>query len=245
MKQPKNSAKPSRKRLSLAKKDRTEEARKRLGITAEDMKGVPKIGYLFRAAEGGMDACLEALRGYDDEDAQAFVEKYDSVSKSDMERLTVEEVCIASGLTIRRLREILLSALAEQSAEVSKVMVLTSQKSVIDATIKAATRETPIFDREGSIVGHTNGDVKAMEIFHKATGFLPTPKGATTTINLQQLNQTANNPALGEGDEEKCLPPPSTDEFLLDMQDVVRPKQLPAPETLPVNAPEIDYLDVQ
>ena len=77
------------------------------------------------------------------------------------------------------------------------------------------------------VVGYTNGDTKAMEIFHKATGFLPMPRGSNTTINLNQLNATQNNGGGDDDDSPGDLQ--SMDEFLMGMQDVLRPAQLSAP----------------
>lgn len=129
------------------------------------------------------------------------------------------------------------------------MMVAVAQPKVIQATIKAATDQVPIIaDIDGVriVVGHTNGDTKAMEIFHKATGFLPTPKGSSTTINLNQNNLNAN---MGDGgasdDDETELQ--SMDEFLLELQDVVRP-QLSAPSIavpMLMETPEIDYIDAE
>ena len=138
----------------------------------------------------------------------------------------------------------------QQCQDVTKMMVAVAQPKVIAATIKAATDEVPIvaYDVESGrmkMVGRTNGDTKAMEIFHKATGFLPTPKGSNTTINLNQLNQTANL-SDGEGSGESAELQ-SMDEFLMEMQDVVQPKALPSSTgpAIPalIETPEIEYLD--
>lgn len=132
------------------------------------------------------------------------------------------------------------------------MMVAVAQPKVIQATIKAATDQVPItaYDHEHEcmkVVGYTNGDTKAMEIFHKATGFLPTPKGSNTTINLNQLNQTAN---MGGGDDDDDSPGDlqSMDEYLIELQDVIRPpKSLPSPveNVIPSIVPEVEYLDIE
>lgn len=221
-------------------RNRGAEARKRLGITPEDMVGVPQITHLLKNASGGIPACIEALRGDDSEDALIFIAKWDAITESDRARLTIEEICVAAEIGTRALVGAVTVALMQQSQDATKIMVLTSQPRVVQATIDAATREEPIMNREGEIVGYRSGDVKAQDIFHRATGFLPTPKGAT--INLNQLNQTAQLPEPEEG----CDPPPSADDFLLEIQSAIRPdKQLEAPRK-PVHAelPMLEGADV-
>lgn len=153
---------------------------------------------------------------------------------------------VAAGLTARRFVETLTGALMQQAADVTKMMLSVSQPKVTAATVKAATDSIPIMATVGGmsvVVGHTNGDVKAQEIFHKITGLLPIPKGAQTTINMQQLNQGGHKE---DDEDEEGLE--SMDTFLMGMQDVLRP-QLPAPvpqqNIVPVNAPELSYIDAE
>lgn len=138
----------------------------------------------------------------------------------------------------------------QQSGDITKMIVAVAQPKVTEATIKAAVESLPITmrnkDGEIEIIGWTNGDIKAQEIFHKATGFLPMPKGAQTTINLNQLNQTAQLSASDDDDDPTELK--SMDEYLMELQDVIRPaKQLEAPPSfvIPQNAPMVEYLDVE
>jgi len=220
------------------------EALRRAGITEEDMEGVPSVTSRIRKAVGSIDLAIEALSGDDSPRAIAFMEKYNSLSKTDKIVLSIEDIFTAAGLSARDFIEVLTGALMQQSADVTKMLVSAAQPKVVDATIQAAITRQPIINKKGEIVGETMGDIKAQEIFHRATGFLPTPKSAQTTINLQQLNQTANN----SRNEGPCDPPESMDDFLLDMQDVVKGRILPAPapdSSSPKNAPEIEYLDVE
>lgn len=222
---------------------REDEARKRIGLNPGDMNGVPSITNRIKRAFGTVDAAVEALAGDDSPDAQRFMAKYRSISESDRNRLELEEIVVASGLTARRFVEVAAGAVMQESGDVTRIMVAMSQPAVTQATIDAATRQVPIVNREGETVGWTYGDVKAQELFHKATGFLPTPKGATTTINLNQLNA----PAAQAGQEEKCLPPQSMDAYLLELQNVIRPnKELPAlSSVVPIGADDSEYVDVE
>ena len=223
--------------------DRNEEARRRLGLEKGAMDGVPSVTARIVRGAGSVDLAIEALRGDDSEDAQSFIAKYDSISASDRTRLKLEEIFTAADLTARRFVEVVTGALMQQSGDITKMMVAVAQPEVTQATIHAATREVPVLDLEGNLLGYRPGDVKAQEIFHKATGFLPPPKGVEITYNFDQRKQTA----ILNGDDEEKEELPSMDEYLMQLQDVLRPAaQLPAPQaTIPINAPEIEYLDAQ
>lgn len=216
------------------------------------MEGVPDVTANIVRACGSVGVAIQALAQDDSEDARSFTENYQKLSGSDRKRLRLEEIFTASGLSARRFVEVVTGSLMQQCQDVTKMMVAVAQPKVIQATIKAATDQVPItaYDpklERVKVVGYTNGDTKAMELFHKATGFLPTPKGSNTTINLNQLNQTANVGA-GENDGEPAELQ-SMDEFLMEMQDVLRPAQLPASTGMAmpdlVHVPEIEYIDAE
>lgn len=214
-------------------------ARRRLGVTLEGMKDVPKITDRLIAGAGSVEAAIAAIAADDSEDARDFMERYRSLSKSDLERVSVEEIFTAAGLSARRFVEMVTGALMQQSIDVTKMILSVSQPLVTKATVKAATSEQPIMDAQGMVVGYTNGDIKAQEIFHKITGMLPIPKGSQTFINIP-VQQSAKD------DEDDAAPAlESMDSFLMGMQDVLRP-QLPAPAVptiMPKNAPDLAYID--
>lgn len=226
---------------------KTAEARKRLGVDPEVRSEIPDLTAKVKAGAGSIAKAVEALSQDDSPDARAFIEVYGSVSRSDRDRLTIEDFVAASGLSARRFIEVLTGALMQQCQDVTRMMVAVATPKVLAATIKAATDQVPITAFSvllgaNQVVGYTNGDTKAMEMWHKGTGFLPTPKGATTNINLQQLNQTAS----GGSDDDDGLELESMDDFLMGMQDIVRPHALPAPVidcVMPINAPELEYVD--
>lgn len=231
---------------------RTAAARKRLGVTEKMMEGVPDVTANIVRACGSVGVAIQALAQDDSEDARSFTDTYQKLSGSDRKRLRLEEIFTASGLSARRFVEVVTGALMQQCQDVTKMMVAVAQPKVIQATIKAATDQVPItaYDHEHEcmkVVGYTNGDTKAMEIFHKATGFLPTPKGANTTINLNQLNQTAN---MGGDDEpdERDIELEDMNDYLMEIQGVVRP-QLPASTShaneIPTIVPEIEELEIE
>jgi hypothetical protein len=224
--------------------NRKQYAEKRAGLKPGDMDGVPNVASRIVRGAGSMDNAIEALRGDDSENAKLFIAKYDSITESDRRRLTIENIFTAAGLTAREFVEVVTGALMQQGEDTSRMIVAMAKPKVMESTIKAATDCVPITDREGEIVGYSNGDVKAQELFHKITGAIQMPKGSTTNIYANQANQTV---VQGRDDEDDSEELPSMDSYLMELQDVIRP-QLPAPvepSIMPVNAPEIEYVDVE
>ena len=221
---------------------KAEIARKDLGLTDEEMRGVPIIASLLYDACGGQFRAVELLRSDDNAESIRFVQKWDSLSRATQRNARFEDIIIAAGLTPRRFTELLAGTMMEQSAVASKIFVAMNQVKVFKSLVKAATDEVPILadTSEGRIVvGKTNGDVTAMKIFHTITGAMPTPKGSQTTINL------------GRGDDSprEQSPLQSMDSFLMEIDDVRKPRQLNAPKPeipveMPAGVPEIEYLSI-
>lgn len=192
---------------------------------------------------GSMEMVIKILAGDNSENAKDFISTYNKLSDDDRSRLSLEEIFTAAGLSPREFIAVLSGAALERRENISRLLTAVSQPKVIASTIKAAIESLPIMDAQGEVVGYTNGDMKAQEMFHKATGWLPTPKGAQTFI-------VQNNSSPKDEDEDEVAPAlESMDSFLMGMQDVLRP-QLPAPSTIetvptrmPKNAPDLAYID--
>lgn len=224
------------------------QALRRLGLTEHDVANVPRITPRVKEAVGTVKAAIRILLGDDDPDSIRFSTKWRGASKKDQLSLRLEDFLVAAEITPRRFMELLAGASMEYSSTVSKLIVSKNQPKVLKATVKAATDSVPITAMVGGAmveIGRTNGDVKAMEMFHKITGALPTPKGSNFTLN-QQINSG------GEVKESKVQTPlESMDSFLLELDEVRKPKQISArsepiiPVEVPEGAPEIEYLDLQ
>lgn len=221
---------------------RKEEARKRAGWTDDlDQTPRPSISHILKGI--GVDACIEALLCDDSPEALAFNAKYSSISRSDREYLAIDEIALLAGLSSRVLIQTITGALFQQTAETSKAIALSAQPDIVKKTVEMAKTDRGEKDRE---------------MYHRAMGFLPTPKGAQTTINLQQLNQGGESAqrALGAGGDASRDPAAplvlgSMDDVLLDLQTVIRP-QLPTSSaaavveaepmntTVPANVADLD-----
>jgi hypothetical protein len=152
--------------------------------------------------------------------------------------LNLEEICLAAGLTTRRLWELINGARLEQSNAAVQMMVSENRYRVMQMAIKAATSETPIIGADGEVVGWNYGDLKATELLWKADGTLPTPKGMT--INLNQQN---NVTSVDDSDNE--LPLADMDSTLKEIQRIVAPPQLEAPkEAVPIIEAEYEEVPI-
>lgn len=193
-----------------------------------------------------MKKAMEILEADDSPDAIAIIEKWNSVSDTYRKVLRCEDFALAAGLSNRRFIEVLSGAIMQQAQDVTRMLVATAQPKVTKTTIRRATQRKPILDVAGNVVGYDEGDFKSQELFHKITGMLPTPKGSQTIIQMG-VGATGDSPQ-GEVELNEPAELQTMDAMLLDMQDVIRP-QLEAPKEMdsrmPVNTPEIEYLDAE
>lgn len=221
--------------------------RAKLGVTLTQLEGIPSIVPIITRGAGGIDSAIEALEGDDSPNSIQFMKVWRSLTADERRRVRFETLVLGAGLTTRQFLETLTGALAQQAGDVSKMMIAAAQPRVIERVVQGATEVSPIFNKDGDVVGERFGNLKHQELFLRGSGFLPTPKGSTTIIN--QTNQTAQ---ITPGKGNECLPPPSTDAFLLEIQDVISPRQLAGAVTTPpeevigtVPASEGEYMDVE
>ncbi len=188
----------------------------------------PTITPMLKAVPGGITFCLQALRAHDEDDSRQFLETYDACTRSDRAALTIEQIAHASGIGAVRLREIIVTALCSYGEAQNDMILSAAMPKVIKAAIKAATDSVPIVadTLEGRVVvGHTNGDTKAMEMLLKSRGILPIPKGSQIAI----FNSGERESKQIEGGHTWKYP----EERLKEITAIANPKQLEAPRTIP------------
>jgi len=122
---------------------------------------------------------VEALRGYDEDDAQAFIDKYDSISASDLQYLTIEAICCAADVKTLDILGCITKALNAESQTVSSILVAIKHPKIVRETLKRAMLAE----------GH-----REKEMIHTATGFLPSPKGSTFINKVQVANFDGDKP---------------------------------------------------
>ncbi len=190
----------------------------------------PIITPMLKGVEGGIRHVLEALRAHDDDDAQAFIELADSLSAGDRKHAPIEAIAFAAGIGSLRLAEVAQTALFLYGTMKTKMLLSSAMPKVMKATIKAATDEVPITadTMEGRIVvGHSNGDIKAMEMFHKMSGLMPLPKGAQIAIQNNFGAEKEDEKPTGQGWRHP-------EERLREFHDLTEPKRLPSPSAPPI-----------
>jgi hypothetical protein len=199
---------------------------------------------MLKAVEGGTGRVIQALRAHTDDDAQAFIELYDSLSAADRKHVSVEVVAFACGIGSLRLVEVAQTALFLYASIETKMLISSSMPKVTRSIIKAATDEVPITAYNSDtgmqeVVGKTNGDVKAMELFGRISGIAPVPKGATIAIQ--------NN--YGDRDDKPAVTTAgwrTPEERLREIQDMTEPKRLPSPAAVPISiGGHIDHMQAQ
>jgi hypothetical protein len=184
------------------------------------------VGKRLAQVAGGMKGVIEALRGDDAPDSLRFVEKWDSITTHDQKRIPIEAVCLMAEITPRRLIELVSGALATQGDEDTKLIVASYKPRIVAKTAKLALTTLGEKDRE---------------FFHKHTEFIPRPSAPSINVD----NRTQNN-TLMNGEQERALPPPKADDFLLELSATIRPSapQLVAPEpTVIAHVPDVEYMD--
>ena len=127
---------------------RAEEARHRLGIKPKQMRGVPRMAAILACIEGGIEKAIEALRWSGEEDAIAFLRKYDSIPPADLKHLSVEEICVAAGVDLRRLLWVAVEGMMTLSVLKTRIRLALSLPDIADAAIKNATTPKGFRDRQ-------------------------------------------------------------------------------------------------
>jgi hypothetical protein len=176
----------------------------------------------------GIPIIIDALRMHDEDDARAFIAIWDQSNQTDRHLLRIEDIAFASGIGSLRLGEISQTALYLYASMQTKMLISTAMPKVTKAIIKAATDEVPIVADTVAgriVVGKTNGDVKAMELFGRISGIAPVPKGATIAIQNNYGAEKEDRPDTTWKEAE---------ERLREFHDLTEPKRLPSPEAKPI-----------
>ncbi len=209
---------------SVDQRNKAQIVRERLGVT-EEMSRTPKITHILMAAPGGLATCIEALRGDDDPLAVQFLTKYDEISESDLNYLTIEEISMSVEIEPRKLLGIITTALATQAIDTQRLIVAAATPKIIAKTVELAS--TNLGDRD-------------REFFLKHISFIP--KNGPAIVNNMQNNTMNALPEPTQG-EQFVLPDPRPDAFLLELQSTLRPEQKRIePPKEPIVIAEAEYV---
>jgi len=203
----------------------------RLGVIWRDVERQPLISPLLRQIWRQLDQASKAsgqpigtlptnpyyyLHASDSPEARKVLDSYYSISKSDRKFLPIEAFCLAAQVSPLRVLEVIVATCIRVGATSSSVIAAVAHPRVVEKTVEVALTDYGHADRE---------------TLHKATGFLPAPKGAHTSIQIVQQNaQTQSQVAATVA----APPPEQTVRRLADRFNDARPMlPAPAPSNLP------------
>jgi hypothetical protein len=157
------------------------------------------------------------LRASDSEDARKVLNSYYSLPKYLRTELPIEAFCLAAGVPALRILEVVTAVCVRIGATASQVIAAVSHPRVVEATVEMALTPDGHDDRSD---------------LHKATGFLPTPRGNKTQINISQ-NASATSDANAQFAVVAAPPPEQTIRRLVDRFNDARQMASQAPAQLP------------
>lgn len=169
-----------------------------------------------------------------DERAIKIVDLYYSLPKNQRDLAPIEAYCLSIGADSSEILELITRTVARVTRQTSAIIAAVSHPMVVDKTVEMALTDEGIEDRN---------------TLHKAVGFLPSPKGSQTTVNV-----AANASAQAAAPTVVLAPPPEqTVRTLVDMFNTARglppasARILPvaAEDTLPERMPYEDAIAVE
>lgn len=120
------------------------------------------------------------LQSSDATDATKILVCYLSLPKTLRRACPIEAFCLAAGVAPIRALELITGAIVRLGSNASAIIAAVNHPRVVEKTVEMAL---------------TDGGIEDRNALHKAVGFLPTPKGSSTTIQVTQNAQTSANAA--------------------------------------------------
>lgn len=111
------------------------------------------------------------LHSVDDPEARAVLDVYYTIPKYCRSVLPIEAYCLAASVSPLRVLELIVCACLRQGAQACSIIAAINHPRVVEKTVEMALTDDGVADRM---------------VLHRATGFLPSPAGAKTQINIQQ-----------------------------------------------------------
>ena len=151
---------------------------------------------LLQSIGCGVDQVIEALRSSREDDATAFLQRYDSVPPADLQRRSIEEICVAAGVDPARLLARAADVMLDISILTAKIQVAMSLPDITRAVVKRA---------------RSRGGTRDRRLFFELAGLLPVSQVAP---EYRSQSSAPRTDPLCAG-----LPPPSKPLLLPPLQD--------------------------
>lgn len=120
----------------------------RLGVSLDEYLAAPKISHILREIQGGKSKALKAMRFADSELIRTFLEKYDSISPRDREKLSFEAIALAAKVNVRHLWGEIMLAMREHSVNSVKLIAVASHPDITKARVLYAQTPGGYRDRD-------------------------------------------------------------------------------------------------
>jgi hypothetical protein len=166
-------------------RNRRSEILRRLDVDEDALAAQTQIMPRLRRTGVKLEYFLEILRCDYNPQSATFLQAWDQLTSAAQRLVGIEAVGVSIGLLPRDLWALFSGAELVQSNEDTAVMVSIAVPGAMKQTIKGAMKAKGIADREH---------------LYKIARVLPTPKGATTNINLGGKKESEE---LTEGDDTK------------------------------------------
>lgn len=127
------------------------------------------------------------LEASPDEDARRILRCYNDLPRYYARTLPIEAFCLAAGVPPVRALSLLTEVVVRFGVQASAIIAAVNQPRVVQKTVEMAMTDDGFADRA---------------LFHKATGFTPTPKGAQINIHASA------NAAAGSTAQAATVPAP-------------------------------------
>jgi hypothetical protein len=154
------------------------------------------------------------LSSDDHADARKVLLAYHSIPHYCRDVLPIEAFCVAAKVSPLSILGILVGSIVRMGAAARTVIAMVNQPRVVQKSVEMALTDDGIADRE---------------LLAKATGFLPTPKGAQTIVNV-----AANANAAATAQSASAPPPEQTVRTLVDLFNEARGLPPASAHILPV-----------
>jgi hypothetical protein len=169
------------------------------------------------------------LASSDSPDAKKVMAKYHivgSVARGD-KVLPIEAYCVSAGVSPSTIFELLVAACVRFGAQACTIIAAVNHPRVVEKSVEMALTDEGIEDRM---------------LLGKATGFLPTPKGSRTIVNVEANSSATANPQVLVA----APPPEQTIRRLVDRLNEARGLPPVVAPTLPAaDAPRVIDIDAE
>lgn len=146
----KNGSDPESLKSSVVPKerDRQKEVLRRLKVTEEDLAKSPEITSFIKQLKGGKESALQAMRFSSEPNVVAFLNKHDSISAYDLERIPWEAIAISAQINIASLLGEVMLAIREYSARTVMTLAIDNHPDVMRKRIEFAQLPGGTKDRD-------------------------------------------------------------------------------------------------